>query len=267
MALGGVGTVVGEDVEAVLLDGLGTLVALEPPWRALVEGLREGYGLELDLRLAERAFRAEMAYYRAHHHEARDRDTLDDLRRRCAKVLSTQLPVELAGALSLTQLTAAMLDALHFSVYPDAPPALRALRARGFRLVVASNWDISLPAVLQRVGVAELVDGVLTSAQVGSPKPQGAIFAAALALTGTAPRRTVHVGDSIAHDVRGALGAGVRPVLLRREDRRQPPGEAWLTGEDARLTHEDVRQPPAEAERQALPPGVPVIASLAALLA
>ncbi|HWX45398.1 MAG TPA: HAD-IA family hydrolase [Solirubrobacteraceae bacterium] len=245
MALGGVGPVLGEDVEAVLLDGLGTLVALEPPRLSLTTQLRENYGLELALADAERAFRAEMAYYRAHHHEARDRDTLDALRRRCAEVLGTHLPAEVARALSLAQLTAAMLEALRFSAYPDAAPALRALRAGGLGLLVVSNWDISLPAVLCGVGLEELVDGVVTSARVGSPKPEGAIFAAALTITRTAPGRTVHVGDSVAHDVLGALAAGIRPVLLCR----------------------DAPELPSPRELEVPPPGVPVISSLEGLLA
>jgi putative hydrolase of the HAD superfamily len=255
VALGGVGRVgapalaqlyeeapiLGSGVEAVLLDGLGTLVALEPPWSVLVALLREEHGLALGPADAERAFRTEIAYYRAHHHEGGDGATLDDLRRRCAEVLRAQLPAEVARALSPAQTIAAMLDALRFSAYPDAPPALRALRARGLRLVVVSNWDISLPAVLERVGVAELLDGVVTSAQVGKPKPEGAIFAAALTLAGVAPQSTVHVGDSIEHDVRGAQAAGIHPVLLHREE-AEPP------------------------KLQSRPPEVPVIASLAELL-
>ena len=241
MALGGVnarGRVLVEG-ETLLLDGLGTLVALEPPWPALVVQLREVYGIELSVAVAERAFRAEMAYYRAHHYEGRDAGALEDLRARCAQVLRRQLPTEVARALSLAQLTAAMLGALRFTAYPDAPATLGALRARGVTLVVASNWDVSLPTVLRDVGLEGLLDGVVTSAEVGRPKPDRAIFDAALALAGSSPRRTLHVGDSIEHDIRGALAAGIRPVLLRR------------TG----------------TEPEEPPPGVPTISSLTELLA
>jgi putative hydrolase of the HAD superfamily len=223
----------------VLLDGLGTLVALELPWPALVARLREAHGVELAPAAAERAFRAEMAYYRAHHHEGRDAQALEDLRRRCAEVLHAELPTAVGEALSVADLTAAMLEALRFTAYPDAPVALTGLRKRGVALVVVSNWDVSLPAVLRGVGLEGLVDGVVTSAQVGSSKPDRAIFEAALALAGVAPDRAVHVGDSVEHDVRGALAAGVHPVLLRR-------GGAE----------------PAES-----PTEVPVISSLAGLLA
>jgi putative hydrolase of the HAD superfamily len=214
-----------EDVEAVLLDGLGTLVALAPPWPALVEQLREAHGVELAPAAAERAFRAEIAYYRAHHHEGRDTEALEDLRRRCAEVLHAQLPAAVGEAVSVADLTAAMLGALRFAAYPDAPASLTELRSRGAVLVVVSNWDVSLPAVLRGVGIEGMVDGVVTSAQVGSPKPDRAIFEAGLALAGVSSDRAVHVGDSVEHDVRGALAAGIYPVLLRREgsDRKMLP--------------------------------------------
>jgi putative hydrolase of the HAD superfamily len=234
VALGGVGPVEcpglpGRDrvapgeVEAVLLDGLGTLLALEPPWPVLVERLREDHGLDLEPGDAERAFRAEIAYYRAHHHEGRDAQTLADLRGRCAEVLRARLPAEVGRALSGAQLTAAMLGALRFTAYPDAPPALARLRERGVALVVVSNWDVSLHALLREVGLAGMVDGVVTSAEVGRPKPGREIFDAALALAGSSARGTLHVGDSVEHDVRGALAAGIRPTLLCREGAE--PGE------------------------------------------
>ncbi|MGH2854532.1 MAG: HAD family hydrolase, partial [Solirubrobacteraceae bacterium] len=136
---------------------------------------------------------------------------------RCAEVLRAQLPADVAQALSTAQLTVAMLGALRFTAYPDAPAALAGLRARGVALVVVSNWDVSLPTVLREVGLDGMVDGVVTSAAVGSPKPGRAIFDAALALAGSPPRHAVHVGDSVEHDVRGALAVGIRPVLLCRE--------------------------------------------------
>jgi putative hydrolase of the HAD superfamily len=120
-----------------------------------------------------------------------------------------------------------MLDSLRFDAYPEVPAVLARLRARGLALVVVSNWDVSLPAVLRNVGLEGMVDGVVTSAEVGRPKPAPEIFTAALALAGCAPERAVHVGDSLDQDIHGALAAGIRAVLLRRGDAElgeQPPG-------------------------------------------
>jgi putative hydrolase of the HAD superfamily len=110
-----------------------------------------------------------------------------------------------------------MLDSIRFSAYPDVAPALEELRARGLRLVVASNWDCSLPQVLADAGLLPLVDGVVASAVVGADKPAAAVFEAALRLAGSDASRAVHVGDSPAKDVEGARRAGIRAVLIDRE--------------------------------------------------
>lgn len=215
-------------VRGVLLDGLGTLVALAPPWEALAADLLSDYGIELSAAEAQWAFAAEIDYYRAHHLEGRDTQTLADLRRRCAEVLHASLPPHAARALSLRQLTAAMLGALRFSVYPDALSALSLLRARGIGLVVVSNWDVSLAPTLGALGLGELLDAVVTSAGVGMAKPEPQVFQAALRLIDASPGEALHVGDDPELDVAGAGAAGVMPVLLRRQEASPAPAPAML---------------------------------------
>jgi putative hydrolase of the HAD superfamily len=196
---------------AVLLDALGTLISFEPPAPRLRLALRERLGLDVGAEAAEAAMRAEIAYYRAHLHEGRDDAALADLRARCAEAMRPALGVDAPPEL----LTLALLDALRFFAYPDAAPALAALREAGIRTVVVSNWDASLHERLRETGLAELVDGALASAEVGAAKPDAAIFAAALELAGTGD--AWHVGDTPEADVQGALAAGLRPVLIARD--------------------------------------------------
>jgi 2-haloalkanoic acid dehalogenase type II len=195
-------------IEAVLLDSFGTLLAMEPPGpRLRVELAARGVAVSEE-RAAE-AFRAEIAYYLEHHVEGRNAASLDDLRDRCARVLSEALgdpPVDVR---------AAMLASIRFTAWPDAAPALRELRAAGLRLVVASNWDCSLGEVLRQAGLRELVHEVVTSAEVGAAKPAPAIFRAALRAAGGG-LRAIYLGDSPTNDVAGAAGAGLPAVLLRR---------------------------------------------------
>ncbi len=204
-------------IRAVLLDGLGTLIALEPPGPRLARLLSEQHGIAITGAEAERAFAREMSCYREHHHEARDEVTLAELRARCAAVLADALPSAVARQLSSVELLELLLGSLRFRAQPDAHNALARLRERGLGLVVVSNWDCALPAVLRGIGLHRELDGVVTSGAVGRPKPAREIFDAALALAGVAPEEAVHVGDSIEHDVLGARGAGIRAVLLRRD--------------------------------------------------
>lgn len=53
-------------------------------------------------------------------------------------------------------------------------------------------------------------------------KPHPSIFTAALQLVDVSAAQAVMVGDSVRHDVEGALGAGMRAVLLHRSDAPHP---------------------------------------------
>jgi putative hydrolase of the HAD superfamily len=197
------------DVDAVLLDALGTLVALEPPAPRLRSELARRFGLAVGLDEASRALAAEISYYRAHLNEGRDRESVAELQGRCASVLADALGVQYS-------LTDALLASLSFVAFDDAFVALRALRENSVRLVVVSNWDSSLYEVLERVGLAPLLDGVVTSAEVGFRKPAREVFERALEVAGVPAARAMHVGDTFDEDVLGARAAGIEPVLIRR---------------------------------------------------
>lgn len=202
---------------AVFLDALGTLVELEPPWVHLSRAL----GDEVPGQRVIAAMRAEMRYYRAHSHEGRDSASLADLRERCAAVVSRELgrPIDVDT----------LMGAIRFRAYPDAAPALEALRARGLRLVCVSNWDCSLPEVLERCGLAGALDGVVSSAVARAQKPDPAIFEPALELARCRREEVLHVGDTAEEDLAAARAAGIRALLLDREGsspKGSGPGDA-----------------------------------------
>ncbi len=210
--------------QAVLLDALGTLVELAPPGPALQGRLRAA-GVEVSRDGAEAAMAAEIAYYRSRMHEGRDAKALEALRRDCAEVVRGALPPSPAlDRIDPGEMKSLLLDSLRFEAYPDALAALPALRRQGLKLVVVSNWDAALEEVLVRVGLARELDGVLASAQVGAPKPAGAIFRQALALAGVSADEALHVGNSLREDVEGAKAAGIKAVLLDRSGAPPPPG-------------------------------------------
>jgi putative hydrolase of the HAD superfamily len=210
-------------VKAVLLDALGTLVELEPPWPHLVAQLA-AHGVDIDEGAARRALLAEMRHYRARCHTAADAASLAALRAECTEVLRAALPEGPSRRLGADELQAAMLASLHFRPYPEVPGVLDRLRVAGLRVVVVSNWDISLHQVLASTGLTALVDGVVTSAEAGVSKPAPAIFAAGLRLAGAQPAQALHAGDDIEADVVGARAAGIPAVLVARNGEHPPPG-------------------------------------------
>ena len=208
-------------VRAVLLDALGTLVELQPPGPRLRARLEELSGVDVGPEAAERAFAAEIGHYLAHHMEGRDRERLERLRDDCAAVMHEALGVP---GIERAVVRRAMIESLEFAAFPDAAPALRELRSRGLRLVVASNWDCSLPEWLDGAGLGQLVDGVASSAVVGEAKPSPVVFRAALALAGVGPDEAIHVGDSVENDIAGARAAGIRALLVDRSAAPAPAG-------------------------------------------
>jgi len=123
-------------------------------------------------------------------------------------------------------------------VFADAPEALRALRARGLRVGVVSNFDTRLIGLLDQLGLAPLVDRIVHSTRAGVAKPDPAIFHLALEALGVPPAEALHAGNEVVADVEGARAAGLRAVLVDREGRLAP-----------------------------LPPGVPRVRTLAELVA
>jgi putative hydrolase of the HAD superfamily len=202
---------------ALLLDCLGTLLALEPPAPHLRAALLARTGIDVAPAEAAAAMRAEIAFYREHLHEAVDRPALEALRDRCAEVVRAALPA-LAPVPQAT-VRAALLEALRFTPFPDVVPALGRLRASGVRLVVVSNWDVSLHEVLARTGLDVLVDGAVASAEVGAAKPDPRPVLRGLELAGVAAQDAWLVGDTPEADVAGARAAGVEAILVDRTGR------------------------------------------------
>jgi putative hydrolase of the HAD superfamily len=198
----------------LLLDAMGTMVRLIPPAPVLTRALAaSGYPNSEDRVRA--AMRVEIAYYRRHHLDGRTPAAVAGLRRACADVLAR----ELAVAPPVDQLTELLLEALRFEAYPEVVPVLGALRGRGVRVAVVSDWDCTLAEHLVRLGIREWVDAVVVSAVVGVTKPDQRIFTAALAELGVTANGALMCGDDPARDLAGARAAGIRGVLIDRHGR------------------------------------------------
>jgi putative hydrolase of the HAD superfamily len=107
-----------------------------------------------------------------------------------------------------------------WELYPDVQPALDRLRSRNYRLGVISNFDSRLYDLLVNLGIRSFFENVTLSWQVGFAKPDVGIFLHALKLMGVSDLEALHVGDSPEEDVEGALGAGLKAILIDRSGSR-----------------------------------------------
>ena len=92
--------------------------------------------------------------------------------------------------------------------------AIEALRRNGIRVAVVSNSDGSVTESLARAGLADLFEFVIDSHEVGVSKPNPQIFGVALERMGLGPSEAWYVGDSVFHDVNGALAASMARAVL-----------------------------------------------------
>lgn len=112
-------------------------------------------------------------------------------------------------------------------LYGDALPALRRLAAR-WPLFALSNGN----ADLRRIGLADWFQGSLGARELGVGKPDRRIFEAACDRLGRAPHEVLHIGDDLALDVQGALGAGLQAAWVRRGDYEHAPEVPCWQGPD-----------------------------------
>jgi len=110
----------------------------------------------------------------------------------------------------------------HFHLYDDVRPALTHLAARGLRLGLISNSHRCLVSFQEHFELRELIAAAIDAAEHGFMKPHPSIFREALARAGVGAAESLMVGDSLAHDIDGARGVGMRGVLVHRSDDPAP---------------------------------------------
>ena len=219
----------GAGLRAVLLDV--DFTVLRPNAQFSAEGYRATgvrFGLSLDPGLwsaAERHAHAAVKARRAGRGNAHDAAVYEIIAEAIVTAMGGGAPGPVAGC------AAAIVDAWsrceNFSLYDDVRPCLKRLRAGGLAVGLISNTNRDLGEVLESFALSELVDGAVTSSEIGLFKPAPEIFAAALGAVGAAAAETVMVGDSYGDDIEGAREAGLAgAVLLDREGRRATSGRA-----------------------------------------
>lgn len=104
----------------------------------------------------------------------------------------------------------------NWRVFADVAPAWSRLRQAGLRLGVASNFDRRLLELCNRLPPLDSAEQVIVSSLAGRRKPHHHFFDQAAAALRLPTEQILFVGDSLEHDYRPALAAGMSAVLLAR---------------------------------------------------
>jgi putative hydrolase of the HAD superfamily len=112
------------------------------------------------------------------------------------------------GGLDAAEAVIKEWDAYRGLIDPDALVLVTDLRAAGVPVALATNASDDLRDDLAAFGIAHAFDAVVSSAEIGSAKPQREFYAAACAAVGAAPADCLLVDDR-PRNVSGARAAGL----------------------------------------------------------
>jgi putative hydrolase of the HAD superfamily len=121
------------------------------------------------------------------------------------------------------------------SLQPDVRDALPVLAER-YRLGVLANQERWIRDTMRRDGIDGYFDVWAVSAEVGSEKPDRAIFEHALGAAGAEPGRCAMVGDRLDNDIEAAKRQGLRTVWMLRGEAPPEPSRAQLRVPDAAVS-------------------------------
>jgi putative hydrolase of the HAD superfamily len=106
--------------------------------------------------------------------------------------------------------------------FENVPETLRQLRARRCAVGIISNGF----SLLKELGIDDLIDLRIFSEEVGVSKPDARIFEMAMARIPCACEEFMYVGDSVEHDVMGAMNAGAWTIWFNPYAAAYPDGLA-----------------------------------------
>lgn len=121
------------------------------------------------------------------------------------------------------QLMEEHLDRVGIELKPGAVEILEALKKRGIMAAVATATDLErTEKYLQKVGLREYFDRLISATQVKEGKPSPDIYIFACEQLGLAPEECIAVEDS-PNGVKSAYGAGCRVIMV--PDQTEPDEE------------------------------------------
>ncbi len=213
---------------AVFFDAVGTLIHPDPPAPAAYAEAARRFNSRLDLPAIAARFRTAFRRQEEIDHAAglRTDEAREVARWRAivAEVLDDVTDPE--GCFAFLYAHFARPSA--WRTDPEAAAVLTELRARGYRLGIASNFDERLRGVAEGLPGLAPVEYLVISSEVGWRKPAPAFFDQMCAQCGLPPAEVLLVGDDPVNDYGGAHACGLHALLYDPEGTEPVPAEARL---------------------------------------
>jgi len=105
-----------------------------------------------------------------------------------------------------------------WKLFPDVLPILRFYSKKGVPIGVVANWTSMLESVLRESRIRSYFDFIYSSHELGTEKPNPAIFKKALRRAAMKSGNVYYIGDDYDLDVVPARLAGITPILIDRKN-------------------------------------------------
>ncbi len=209
----------GRSFDAVLFDWCGTLVEYpktEDRFRPVLKHLGRSYD---EASVAELVAAFEEAEQHPAAVESDKRCDLSPENHRETKLLicklagiDTELAVELERSYGNFET---------YRTYPEVVDVFTALASSGVRIAIISDFHIDLRPHLASLELSDLISGFVLSCEMGTTKPDPAMFRAALDIFDVTADRCLMVGDNPRPDS-GAVAVGITTLIVPLQRHPRP---------------------------------------------
>jgi putative hydrolase of the HAD superfamily len=209
-------------IKTVFFDLYHTLICYDPPQEETLAKVLSELGIEVTpeaLRLPIVA--ADEFIYKEHSRLPISKRSEEDRRALFAQYQAMLLKE--AGIEPTSELIGNILSRMHkikFNrvLFDDVLPALAELKKKGLILGLISNVDSDITPLLDKLGLSQLLQVVVTSQETGYMKPQLEIFKEAARQADVKIQESMYVGDQYQIDALGAKKAGMQGILIDRNN-------------------------------------------------
>ncbi len=211
-------------VRGIIFDAVGTILRPAPPFPVIYQAAARRFGVELEQDAIFAKFVTALGASDIYDRDVLQyRDSEQRERDRWFAIVSNVFADFVSGA---------ELDALfeelfsHYGrpeswqLFADVPDCWRALRQRGYRVGIGSNYDSRLQTVVAGQPPLDENDGLFISSLVGYRKPAREFYDAIARAWELRPEQLLMIGDDRLNDYQGALDAGWHSIFLDRDSKQ-----------------------------------------------
>ena len=109
----------------------------------------------------------------------------------------------------------ALVDVKNYKLYEDTVQVLRDMKGLGYKNVLMSNNYPELPEILEGLGLAPYMDGMVISGHIGYDKPRSEMFSVGVNMFPDAEKYYM-IGDTVSADIVGGNAMGFTTVLVHK---------------------------------------------------